>query len=309
MPERAQPGEAHPLAALMAYGREQLADSDSAQQELRMLLAEIGGISPARQIAFPELPLSASRFDQLRQAIDRRAAGEPLAYILGMRGFWRHAFRVSPATLIPRPETEQLVEWALELLPLQGARVADLGTGSGAIVLSLAHERPDCLFVAIDRSLSALHVADSNRRAILGLGAVERVLLLQGSWGEALAPAQFDLIVSNPPYIPAADRHLEQGDLRYEPRSALVAGDDGLADYRLLIPQAMRALKPDGWLLLEHGHDQAEAVAELMYAAGFDLVQGRRDLAGRPRNTAARRRVYEPCGCCRSVSGQQNRDD
>lgn len=273
--------------ALLAYGRERLGRGESARIDLRILIEVLGGVDAARQFAFPETELPADACDAVRLAIDRRAAGEPVAYILGYRDFWRHRFRVTPATLIPRPETEQLVEWALALLPSAPAWVADLGTGSGAIALSLAADRPDCRVLGVDMSLEALDVAAHNRDAL----SLANVLLMRGDWAKALKPAGFDLVVSNPPYIREGDAHLGQGDLRFEPRSALAAGQEGLDDYRRLIPQAFAALAPGGWLLLEHGYDQADDLAGLLSETGFDSVEMRRDYAGQPRNTAGRKPV------------------
>lgn len=271
--------------ALIAYGRDRLGVDESARADLRMLVGTLSGVDAARQLAFPETEIPAGTCAAVRHAIERRAAGEPVAYILGYRDFWRHRFRVTPATLIPRPETEQLVEWALELLPEWPAAIADLGTGSGVIALSLAADRPDCRVLGIDMSPAALTVAEGNRRAL----ALDNVLLLQGNWATALRPEGFDLVVSNPPYIRQGDAHLDKGDLRFEPQSALVAGWDGLDDYRQLIPQAFEVLKPGGWLLLEHGYDQAEDLAVLMAGAGFETVSMLRDYGGQPRNTAGRK--------------------
>lgn len=273
------------IADLQAFGREQIGIDEDARIDLRTLIEGITGVDAARQFAFPEQEIPAELCEQLREAIERRAEGAPVAYLLGYRDFWRHRFAVTPDTLIPRPETEQLVEWALESLPDHPASILDLGTGSGAIALSLAAERPDCRVVAVDRSLPALRVAQRNQRSM----GLKNVTLVQGDWASAFAPDQFDLIVSNPPYICVDDVHLGQGDLRFEPVSALAAGVGGLDDYRRLIPQAFQILKPGGQLLLEHGYDQAQPLADLMETAGFVDVSMRRDLGGQPRNTAGRR--------------------
>jgi len=273
------------IADLQAFGRERIGTDESARIDLRTLIEGIAEVDAARQFAFPEQDIPAELCARLRSAIERRAAGEPVAYLLGYRDFWRHRFTVTPDTLIPRPETEQLVEWALESLPDRPASIMDLGTGSGAIGLSLAAERPDCSVVAVDRSLPALQVAQRNLRSM----ALTNVTLVQSDWADAFPPEHFDLVVSNPPYICIDDAHLGQGDLRFEPISALAAGVGGLDDYRRLIPQAFRILRPGGMLLLEHGYDQAQALAELMQAAGFADVSMRCDLAGQPRNTAGRR--------------------
>ena len=206
-----------------------------------------------------------------------RQQGEPVAYLIGHRGFWNLDLAVGPGVLIPRPETELLVETALEILPESAARVLDLGTGSGAIALALAKERPAWEIVATDRSRDALKIARANRDA-LGLG---QVTLLEGNWYEPLAgAAPFDLIVSNPPYVAEGDHHLKIGDLRFEPVQALVSGADGLDDIRRIVGKAGRWLLPDGWLLMEHGHDQSDAVLRLFEQAGMKRRRVISDLAG-----------------------------
>lgn len=223
-----------------------------------------------------------SRFDAL---LARRIAGEPVAYLTGRRGFWAFDLMVSPHTLIPRPETELLVELALERAPPAAAlRLADLGTGSGAIALALAHERPRAQVIAIDVSEGALDIARANARA-LGLANVE---FRQGDWLAPLAGERFDLIASNPPYIGDADPHLREGDLRFEPARALSSGPDGLEAIGIIVREAPAHLHAGGWLLLEHGWAQGEAVRGLLAAAGFDAVQTHRDLEHRDRVTSGR---------------------
>ncbi len=213
----------------------------------------------------------------------RRAAREPLAYLLGEKEFFGLMLRVTPDVLVPRPDTETLVDWALDLLPLQtAAAVADFGTGSGAIALAIAQHRPAARVTAIDASLSALAVARDNS-ARLGV-AVE---WLPSDWGSALTQRRFFMIVSNPPYIAEDDAHLEM--LRHEPQQALTAGADGLDAIRRIVQQAPPLLEPGGWLLFEHGFDQAGDVTRLLHKAGFADVASRRDLAGRPRCSGGRR--------------------
>jgi len=220
---------------------------------------------------------TSARFASL---VERRHRGEPVAYLTGRRGFWKFELQVTPDTLIPRPETELLVERALELLPIDAAsRVADLGTGTGAIALALAFERPSARVLATDASESALEVARGNARA-LRLG---NIAFAAGDWCDALGDARFDLIASNPPYIAAADPHLGQGDLRFEPMSALASGRDGLDAIRQIARDARRHLEPGGWLLLEHGFDQGKAARTLLVEAGFEQVRTERDLEGRER--------------------------
>ena len=216
----------------------------------------------------------------------RRRAGEPVAYLTGRRGFWRFDLQVGPATLIPRPETELLVELALARLPAdQPQQVADLGTGSGAIALALAHERPRADVLATDASADALGVAAANARAL----ALANVRFLRGDWFAPLASETFDLIASNPPYIADGDAHLGEGDLRYEPRGALASGIDGLNAIRRIVADAPRHLVPGGWLLLEHGRDQGDAVRGLLAAAGLVEVETVRDLEQRDRISLGRR--------------------
>ncbi len=222
----------------------------------------------------PLPPDQAAVFDALLQ---RRLQGEPIAYILGEREFYSLAFKVTPAVLIPRPETELLVELALERLPAgRSVRVLDLGTGSGAVAVTLALYRPKTEVVAVDQSVAALEVARENAQR-LGAGNLR---LIQSDWFSALDGEKFDLIVSNPPYIAAADPHLTQGDVRFEPPAALASGVDGLEDIRTIIRGASAHLKPGGWLLFEHGYDQAAACRELLTQAGFEQVASAADLAG-----------------------------
>ena len=237
----------------------------------------------------PADPDIATRFQTLAK---RRRAGEPLAYLLGQQEFYGRPFAVSPAVLIPRADTETLVETALEqLLLLRQQRRAvplsllELGTGSGIIAITLALEAPDTVVHAVERSPGALAVARQNAKA---LGA-DHIHWHAGSWWQALAcPRRFDLIVSNPPYIAANDHHLQQGDLRFEPPQALAAGPDGLDDLRIIIGGAPAHLNPGGWLLLEHGYDQEAPVQALLRDAGFADVFTRRDLAGQPRVSGGR---------------------
>lgn len=220
---------------------------------------------------------SAARFASL---VERRGRGEPVAYLTGRRGFWKFELQVTPDTLIPRPETELLVESALELLPRDAAsRIADLGTGTGAVALALAFERPRAQVLATDASEGALAVARDNARAL----GIANVRFAAGDWLAALGDARFDLIASNPPYIALADPHLDEGDLRFEPSAALASGRDGLDAIRRIVAGAWRHLNAGGWLLLEHGYNQGEAVRALLTDAGFEQVRTLHDLEGRDR--------------------------
>lgn len=249
-----------------------------------LLLAEALGRSRSWLYAHPEAAVPAPARARFEALLARRQAGEPVAYLLGRQGFWSLELEVSPATLIPRPETELLVELALARLPAgQPLRVADLGTGSGAIALALARERPQARIVATDASLEALAVARRNAER-LGL----RVEFRHGDWLVPLAQERFDLIASNPPYIEQDDPHLAQGDLRFEPPAALASGADGLDAIRVIVRDAGRHLHPGGWLLLEHGWNQGPAVRVLLEAAGFSEVATERDLEGRDRVSLGR---------------------
>lgn len=226
-------------------------------------------------------PLNLHLARRYAEIVERRAQGVPFAYIAGRRGFYGRDFSVSPAVLIPRPETEHLVEWSLELALPENARVLDVGTGSGCIGLSLAAERPRWSCTATDISKEALAVAAVNRERL----QLPEVRLLAGNLLEPFGEADFDLIVSNPPYVAAGHRHLSDSDIRYEPEIALASGADGLGHIKTLVESARKVLANGGWLLLEHGYDQAEAVRQLFRAHGYENIESRRDLAGIERVT------------------------
>ncbi|MEJ2645375.1 MAG: peptide chain release factor N(5)-glutamine methyltransferase [Gammaproteobacteria bacterium] len=262
-----------------------LADSESPRLDAEVLLANVLERPRSYLYTWPDRELSAQQASRFRALVERRAAGTPVAHITGRREFWSLDLEVTPDTLIPRPDTETLVAIALELLPAEGtATVADLGTGSGAIALALAHERPDWQVVAVDRSAPALTVARRNARR---LGLLNMVPVL-GDWCAALASDRFDLIACNPPYVAAGDAHLKTGDVPHEPLSALAAGSDGLDDLRGIIPAARRCLRTGGWLALEHGYDQAPAVRALLEQSEYDTIDSHSDLAGQLRVTTAR---------------------
>lgn len=251
--------------------------------EAQMLLEYVLGQPRVWLIAHDDYLLNADEFDRFDGLCQRRLMGEPMAYLVGVREFMELPLEVSPAVLIPRPETELLVEAALKWMEgLQAPRVLDLGTGSGAIAVAIAHARPDARVCATDVSQEALILAQRNA-AKHGVN----VKFLIGSWFAALdqADGQFDLVVSNPPYIAVGDPHLTQGDLRFEPRNALTDESDGLAAYRLLASGAPAFLAPKGFLCLEHGFTQANAVKQLLLNAGFRDVKTIQDLAGHPRVT------------------------
>jgi release factor glutamine methyltransferase len=252
--------------------------------ENRILLCEATGLTRVQLITQGDRPLTADEAARLDDLVARRLRGEPIAYIVGRREFFGLDFQVGPAVLIPRPDTELIVELSLERLPQNAPRLLDMGTGSGAIAVAVAHTRPDADVTALDVSPDALAVAQANATAN---GA--RVRFLESSWFDALAAAEvFDVIASNPPYIAAGDEHLAQGDLRFEPVGALTDHADGLSALRLIIAGGPRHLVPGGWLLLEHGYDQAAAVRTLLADAGFTDVQSWRDLAGIERVSGGR---------------------
>ncbi|MEE1888268.1 peptide chain release factor N(5)-glutamine methyltransferase [Pseudomonas carassii] len=262
----------------------QLPDSPTERLDAELLLAAALGKSRSFLHTWPERIVSSEAAQVFADYLERRRAGEPVAYILGQQGFWKLDLEVAPHTLIPRPDTELLVETALELVPPTPARVLDLGTGTGAIALALASECPGWQVTAVDRIDEAVALAERNRQR-LGLGNVQ---VRASHWFGALAGERFDLILSNPPYIRVADPHLVAGDVRFEPSSALVAGEDGLDDLRVIVAQAPAHLLPGGWLLLEHGYDQAPAVRDLLMAAGFVDVASRVDLGGHERISLGR---------------------
>ncbi|AZF51208.1 Peptide chain release factor N(5)-glutamine methyltransferase [Pseudomonas sp. R4-34-07] len=264
-----------------------LPDSPTARLDAELLLAAALGKSRSYLHTWPEKIVSSEHALTFAGYLQRRRGGEPVAYILGQQGFWKLDLEVAPHTLIPRPDTELLVETALELLPATPAQVLDLGTGSGAIALALASERPMWQVTAVDRVLEAVALAERNRQRL----HLNNAVVLTSHWFGALQGDTYDLIISNPPYIAANDPHLAAGDVRFEPASALVAGDDGLDDLRLIIKQAPAHLNAGGRLLLEHGYDQASAVRELLLSEGFEEVHSRIDLGGHERITLGRR----PC--------------
>ncbi|MBL0512881.1 peptide chain release factor N(5)-glutamine methyltransferase [Aeromonas media] len=271
-----QQARAHIMATL-AEGESPRADADA-------LLCHLLGCRRSYLMTWPERELDAAQQATLQGWLDRRLAGEPIAHLIGEREFWTLPLKVSPATLIPRPDTEVLVEQALVRLPAGPCALLDLGTGTGAIALALKSERPDADVWAVDRMPDAAALARVNSAA-LGLPIEVR----DGSWFAPLADApRFAMIVSNPPYIDGADPHLDEGDVRFEPRSALVADEQGLADIRLIIAGAPAHLCPGGWLLLEHGWEQGAAVRQLLLQQGYCQVETVRDYGDNERVTLGR---------------------
>ncbi|HDO1328233.1 TPA: peptide chain release factor N(5)-glutamine methyltransferase [Aeromonas veronii] len=263
-----------------------LAEGESPRADADVLLCHLLGCRRSYLMTWPERELDAAQQATLQTWLARRLNGEPIAHLVGEREFWSLPLKVSPATLIPRPDTEVLVEQALTRIPQGPCAVLDLGTGTGAIALALKSERPELDVWAVDRMADAAALARENSAA-LGLPIEVR----DGSWFEPLGEPdrdetpRFAVIVSNPPYIDGADPHLEQGDVRFEPRSALVADDAGLADIRHIVAHAPAYLLTDGWLLLEHGWDQGEAVRQLLRDGGYREVATVRDYGDNDRVT------------------------
>jgi release factor glutamine methyltransferase len=243
------------------------------------------GVDDAFLIGHAEDTLSTAQVAEFKALVTRRRAGEPIAYIVGTREFFSLEFKVTPAVLIPRPETELLVEFAFEFVgPDEACRVLELGTGSGCVAISIARQRPRAHIVAVDHSAEALAVARENAAR----HATPNLEFLLSDWFAALALQRFDLIVANPPYVAAGDSHLKEGDLRFEPATALVAGGDGLDCIRAIVAAAPRHLQPGGWLAFEHGYDQAVRCRELLSETGFAAVFSRQDHAGIERLSGGR---------------------
>jgi len=253
---------------------------DTARLDAELLLAQVTGLSRTSFRAFPEREVDARQAAEFEDLVMQRTQGVPVAYLLGHQEFWSLPFTVSNSTLIPRPDTECLVEQALELPLPDNARVVDLGTGTGAIALALASERSGWAVCACDLMDDAVALAQENARQLK-----LPVEVFQSRWFAGLPVGRFDLIVSNPPYIASGDHHLGEGDVRFEPASALVSGADGLDDIRLIVSEAPAWLNAEGWLLLEHGFDQAEAVQGLLTTRGFAKVESRKDYGGNDRMT------------------------
>jgi release factor glutamine methyltransferase len=260
-------------------------DSQDAKLEAQLLLQTVLKVDRAWLMAHENDALEANIHAEFQALFLRRLQGEPIAYILGQREFYGMALQVTPATLIPRPDTETLVEAALAKIPEHAfTDILDLGTGTGAIALAIARHRPRANVIAVDASEAALTVAQSNAQSL----AIVNVNFLQSDWFSAINQQRFDVIVSNPPYIEQNDEHLRQGDLRFEPISALASGKDGLDDIRRIVADCLVHLKPQGWLMVEHGYNQAQAVANLMAENGLVDVATIQDLGSNDRVTIAK---------------------
>lgn len=255
---------------------------DSARIDAQVLLCHVLGKSRTYLFTWSDKYLTEDEQQAFEKAVARREHGEPVAYIVGVREFWSLPLKVSTSTLIPRPDTERLVELALEKMGTGAGKGLDLGTGTGAIALALASERPDYQMLGVDLQPEAKQLATDNASSL----NLDNAQFLQGSWFEPIAEGEkFDIIVSNPPYIDETDPHLSQGDVRFEPDSALVADENGLADLRFISDKAREYLQPNAWLLMEHGHDQGEVTREILLGLGYEQVSTEQDYAGVDRVT------------------------
>lgn len=263
------------VCELLSLSANLRATSDSPQLDCELLLCHVLEVDRTWLRTWPENQISAAQHKQFLSLLDQRIKGKPIAYLIGSRGFWSMDLKVSSDTLIPRPETELLIEIALDLNVPSGGCGLDLGTGTGAIALALAKERHDMHWVAVDSQPEAVTLAQAN----CDCQQLNNVCIFQSCWFDSLkAPNNtFDLIVSNPPYIAADDPHLAQGDVRFEPASALVSGVDGLDDIRVIISQSTSYLRANGWLVIEHGCDQGPAARDLMLSTGFSQVATHQD--------------------------------
>lgn len=267
------------IKQLLDHAIGQLHESDSARLDAEILLGHVLKKPRSFLYARPEYEPAPPQRQAFEELARRRSAGEPVAYLTGKKEFWSLPLKVSRDTLIPRPETETLVAAALELgspIATQPLRAIDLGTGSGCIALALAHERPSWEITAVDRSLSTLQVAEENAEAL----RIKNIRWLRSNWFENVNTESFDLIVSNPPYIAAGDAHLERGDVRFEPRAALIGGDSGLEAVAEIARQSRARMLGHSRLLLEIGHDQAERVRELLSGLDYTGIEFRKDLNG-----------------------------
>lgn len=268
---------------LLSAAKKQLTNSDTAKLDAEVLLAHVLGKQRSYFYAYPEIKPDQQAVQAYSRLLARRAAGEPVAHLTGKREFWSLNIKVTSDTLVPRADTELLVETVLQHLPKiesDSIRLADLGTGSGAIALALASECPQCEIIATDLSTAALAVAKTNANQL----QLNNIEFIHSNWCSAFAKNEcFDMIISNPPYIPSNDPHMQAAELKCEPEFALASGEDGLDALRLITAQAQQFLKPKAWLLVEHGYDQAEAVRNLFKKNGYQNIETKQDLGGNDR--------------------------
>ncbi|MDH3343330.1 MAG: peptide chain release factor N(5)-glutamine methyltransferase [Gammaproteobacteria bacterium] len=259
--------------------------SDSARLDAEVLLCHVLNCTATHLIAWPEKQLDIEQTQTFHQLIEQRHAGTPVAYLTGSREFWSLNFKVTPATLIPRPETETLVEFVLDKFSAQkNLKMVDLGTGSGAIAIAIASERPDWEIIASDISKEALSIATENAR----IHQISNIQFIESNWFEQLDQQRFDLIISNPPYIAEKDQHLSQGDVRFEPPGALSSGKTGMDDIKHITAQSKKHLNPNGWLAFEHGYDQNQPVSDCFNHYAFQEVTQLTDLSGQARISAGK---------------------
>lgn len=275
---------ANSVTALLDQAYQQLAAvSDSALLDAEVLLCHCLHKNRSFIRAWPEHQLTDQQAAEFLALIAQRQQGVPVAYLTGEREFWSRSFKVNPDVLIPRPDSELLIELSLDLLPTtQASKIIDLGTGSGILGITLAAERPRSKVIACDLSPTALRTAQDNAQQL----QIDNVRFLASNWFSAITDRDFDLVISNPPYIDQHDPHLQQGDVRFEPDSALISAENGLQDIRLLADQARQHLKPGGYLLIEHGYDQQTAVQALFKRFNYQQITTHPDYAGNPRVTS-----------------------
>lgn len=269
------------IDSLLKWASEQITDSESAQLDARLLLCHVLECNPAYLLTWPEKAVEQTNVDAFSALVELRKQGHPVAHLLGYRDFWTLRLKVSPDTLIPRPETELLVEKALELPLAENAKVLDLGTGTGAIALALASEKSAWQILGADVVQPAVALAMQNGK----LNQIANAQFIQSDWFDDIPPQQFQLIISNPPYVESNSEYLHQGDVRFEPLSALTSGEDGLDDIRRIITHAKSYLSTSGWLMIEHGFEQAQAIQQLMNLTGYCCVSTATDLNGLDRIT------------------------
>jgi len=280
------PGMKHSIKEALEFAVARLQNCDQARLDVEVLLAYVLNKPRSHLHAWPEAKLSEDQKLRFGNLVEKRAESQPVAYLTGHREFWSLDLEITTDTLIPRPETELLVEKTLALLPAhENLQIADLGTGSGAIAIALAKERKPWTLCALDHSLTCTRVAQRNARRL----GVNNISFVTASWCDALADVSFHAIVSNPPYVADQDPHLRQGDVRFEPGSALASGSDGLDDIRKLVADAPRILKAGGWILLEHGFNQSETIRNLLNTKDFINIETLRDLAGLERVSYAQK--------------------
>ena len=272
------------IRELLSRGQSEIRFSDTARLDAELLLCSVMNTERASIYSRPELEIPCQEVDAYHSLVTKRAKGWPIAYLTGHKEFWSLDLQVNEDTLIPRPETECLVACALEKIPAgEAVRIIDPGTGTGAIAIAIARERPQCRMLATDISDGALAIAASNAKR----HGLENICFIRSDWFSAIDYQDFDFIVCNPPYIRCNDKHLQQGDVRFEPVHALSAGDDGLHHIRQIIAQAPDYLTDNGWLLLEHGYDQGQDVRNLLACSGYSDTSTCRDFAGNERITSA----------------------